>query len=101
MTGEEAMADADEDDKLWEIQSKGMNYLLIAHGAGLVASLTVFSDRRHHRGDREVREPLASVLIGQSEIFTCCSDYFDGGFPAALSLASNVAFFALAFSGPT
>jgi hypothetical protein len=37
------MADPD-DDKLWEVQSKGLNYLLIAHAAGLVACLTLLKD---------------------------------------------------------
>jgi hypothetical protein len=32
------------DDKLWEIRSKGFNYLLVAHAAGLIACLTVLKD---------------------------------------------------------
>jgi hypothetical protein len=32
------------DDKLWEIRSKGFNYLLVAHAAGLIAYLTVLKD---------------------------------------------------------
>jgi hypothetical protein len=40
------MADPDVEkaDKLWEVRSKGLNYLLIAHAAGLVACLTVLKD---------------------------------------------------------
>jgi uncharacterized membrane protein YqjE len=39
------MADTrDEEDELWEVRSKGLNYLLIAHGAGLVACLTLVKD---------------------------------------------------------
>jgi hypothetical protein len=39
------MADMrDEEDRLWEVRSKGINYLLIAHGAGLVACLTLVKD---------------------------------------------------------
>ena len=39
------MAYADDSKKqLWEVRFKGMNYLLIAHGAGLVACLTLLKD---------------------------------------------------------
>ena len=43
------MADPDDgklwkDDRLWEVRLKGLNYLLIAHAAGLVACLTVFKE---------------------------------------------------------
>jgi hypothetical protein len=43
------MADPDDDklwkdDKLWEVRSRGLNYLLIAHAAGLVACLTALKD---------------------------------------------------------
>jgi hypothetical protein len=39
------MADTrDDEDKLWEVRSKGVNYLVIAHGAALVACLTLVKD---------------------------------------------------------
>jgi hypothetical protein len=42
---EVSMADPrDQEDKLWEVRSKGINYLVIAHGAGLVACLTMVKD---------------------------------------------------------
>jgi len=33
-----------DDDKLWDIRLKGLNYLLIAHAAGLVGCLTVLNN---------------------------------------------------------
>jgi tellurite resistance protein TehA-like permease len=41
-----SMADAAEDDKhkLWEVRSKGLNYLVVAHAAGLIACLTALKD---------------------------------------------------------
>src|SRR6516165_626831 len=38
------MAEPDRDHQLWEIQSKGLNFLLVAHAAGLIACLTVLKD---------------------------------------------------------
>jgi lysylphosphatidylglycerol synthetase-like protein (DUF2156 family) len=34
----------EEEDKLWEVRSKGMNYLVIAYGAAFVACLTLVKD---------------------------------------------------------
>jgi tellurite resistance protein TehA-like permease len=38
------MADLDKDKDLWEVRSRALNYLLVAHAAGLIACLTVLKD---------------------------------------------------------